>query len=351
MNMQFVKSQSGFLMLKIMIFMIVAGFISVGVMNYFAREDERNLRIENEQKMNAITDAIARFVNGNRRYPCPASFLINPGQPGFGVEDCSLAPGGGRIDDANVPIQVFQGSVPVATLQLPNDYGADAYNSRFSYALSANHMNVVTSNANAGQIIVERYNGSGVLINTLNNVGFVLISHGPEGKGAYRLSGNTGSAAGLPNPPLIPCPNGANANNPSDTNNCSNTSNPSLRTYVDAPYAPKTDINAVNHYDDQIVYTLGLKDTALWAVDPNATNGHADLSLKDGGGNLSVGSVLGPTGDKLTVNGNMYIETNSICAPGASSCNSLQTRKMQSNSEIKSNNITINGSAIGVMYR
>jgi type II secretory pathway pseudopilin PulG len=386
------SQQAGFILVKVAIGMIVAGFLIVAVLNTFSREDERRMRIKNEEKMNVITDALARFVHENGRFPCPASILIDPGEVDFGVEQCAPMPPNsspnGRMyarynsSAVGVTRKVYVGSVPVTTLKLPYHYIVDVYQGRYTYAVSDVQMtSYVPGN---GEVIIRSPTDYIKL-----NADFVLVSHGPDKKGAHNLRNNNSLPGGgdRVGPAALRCqavgsPIGSTNTRSGialDHNNCfeagSSVHLNELMTYIDAPYSPQNDIWDENHYDDQIVYSLGFKDTALWDVRENERSQETDITLKNPATSIGIGGD--PTGNRVFVEGDVEIHSDQNgsttncnddgsepvdledvlddmldpCATNWSFIIDSNTgQSINSQSGITGDNIRVNGDAVGILY-
>jgi prepilin-type N-terminal cleavage/methylation domain-containing protein len=186
-------------MVLLVIGVIVASFVSVmGNRNNIARQRETL------QEMAIIEAALTQFVLQNNRLPCPAMGSISTSNTNFGIETCNGA------DDLSVLVAptptsyssntaawVIGGTVPINTLKLPKSYMFDGWNNRYTYAVSkplaANVSNgSVTAtygwqSNNMGIIKVKDITGA----TRTDQAAYVLISHGPNGFGAWPYNGGT----------------------------------------------------------------------------------------------------------------------------------------------------------------
>jgi prepilin-type N-terminal cleavage/methylation domain-containing protein len=169
-------------------------------------------------KLTIIQQALMSFRTVNNRLPCPASLSIVTNPPSlnssyYGLEAPDLGSCTGAIwgGAANVQPQNFraaknggvntgtaaEGAVPAVTLGLPNDFMYDGWGNRFRYvvdvSLTVSGAFPATPIAPAcGPIIVHDGNGNA----RSNGAIYALISHGPNGHGAYTQNGaivNAGS--------------------------------------------------------------------------------------------------------------------------------------------------------------
>ena len=165
----------------------------------------------------AIKAAIINYVLRNYRLPCPATEGLTPIQPNYGRE-ARIAAG---CDTANlvaitIPIGApaptsFRGVVPWLTLGLSDEGGADGFNRRYSYSVTADATDPAKRTASTlpglqGRLTLHNNIpvslGAAPAGNQLNACSSVvtdkscnlegvamIISHGTNGDGATLLSG------------------------------------------------------------------------------------------------------------------------------------------------------------------
>ena len=216
------NNNQGFTLIEIamvvIIFSMLMNLFGYGLLAY----QKKQKYVETKIRIAAIEKAIDEFLEINARLPCVAPLNLRPGQAGFGAEasgpsaagefNCRFGIGGTLVyQQTNPPVGGAGphwnrvGSVPVRTLNLPDDYIVDAWGSRFTYVVSERQSSEITpgvsmylenSGANNFDIIDQdpnnqRYPG-------FNNFAeYVVISHGEDKKGGPSLSN------GLV--PLVPC--------------------------------------------------------------------------------------------------------------------------------------------------
>jgi hypothetical protein len=156
-----------------------------------------------EHKLERIEEAMQAFMVAQGRRPCPADVRIELGTPHFGVEAGAI-----RVETVNpgigmpiVPVGegslIVAGTIPTKTLQLPDDDAFDGWGPHFlsgvdKRATATSTLKNDPTRNGTGDILIEgSINGPRV-----GNVLYLLISHGPNGHGAFPAQGsrsNTGS--------------------------------------------------------------------------------------------------------------------------------------------------------------
>lgn len=181
---------------------LVLGFgISLGTNAVHSAE-----QVNTQQRMAVLKRALDDFADANGYLPCPADRTLTPfyDVTNFGVASCTPT-GTGIVDQENLGI-VLIGAVPVRTLGLPDSYAADAWNNKFTYAVSTAHgsltaasyrnskgaINIMSGTGTWARILTSEID-RGVVGNTSTDIGdrpnatYVVISHGADGCGAYPI--------------------------------------------------------------------------------------------------------------------------------------------------------------------
>lgn len=207
------SSRRGFSLLELsaslLVIALVAGF---GVqMSLGAIEAAR--RVKTQERLAAIRAALELYAKTQGYLPCPANRQYTPSaDSNFGEE--FGRPGATCVTSAPGVIQVgsgFIGAVPVRSLGLPDNYAADAWDNKFTYAVSSLHVTGPGSYAgNDGTIRVfygDRTGTNYVVTSATNRAAspptispgagatYVVVSHGPDGRGAYPLYGTAVATA------------------------------------------------------------------------------------------------------------------------------------------------------------
>lgn len=230
-----------FSLIEVSIIMMIAGLLISGYVNWIAPAAKSNAFkfIETQQKIKDINDTIEKFVSLNGRLPCPANPTIQWGSV-IGSQLYSAENLSGSICLSNI------GSVPVSVLGLSPDFMLDAWGRKFTYVTASGLCGT------GGCTSATHNNGSALLLNirdtTLpvgNNISssaaFLVISHGPAGRGGFRQSGSqqTGCTS-------------------EEAENCDMTANNIFR------------MGAVTNNFQHIVFYRNKSDLDYLAIDPNA---------------------------------------------------------------------------------
>ncbi|MDL1887973.1 hypothetical protein FBQ96_00030 [Nitrospirales bacterium NOB] len=239
--------------LSLAIILILAGSI-LGISELRAGRTERTL-----DGLKRIEDALIHFVAINGRLPCPANGALDTGienpadpNPQNGVANCTT----------------LVGTVPWQTLGISQDIALESWAQKISYRVSHGptgltrtggaSMSDCDSNqtglgiplpadglcdpVNRDNTSEQFLSGKGLSFDdkgtTTSGVAFVLISHGPTGRGAYLPGGNQ---TALPNA----------ANGPERGNATNDTLIPAQRTFFARGFSdPSVSPDDVNHFDD-----------------------------------------------------------------------------------------------------
>ena len=165
----------------------------------------------------AIKSAIVNYVLRNNRLPCPATEGLTPVQPNYGRE-ARIAAGCDAVNLTAISVPAgapaptsFRGVVPWLTLGLSDEGGADGFNRRYSYTVTADATDPVKRSAGTlpglqGRLTLHNNApatlGAAPTGNQLNACSAVvtdkscnleavamIVSHGANGDGAFQLSG------------------------------------------------------------------------------------------------------------------------------------------------------------------
>jgi hypothetical protein len=201
-----IKQSDGFSLAEMSIVMMIVGMIASSAISVAINSDYSSKRDQTENKLLQIDTALAAYLNINHRLPCPADGTISNSATNFGVESNN----GASPPTCNVNFNngnIWGGVVPVATLQLPNNYMFDGWGNRIDYIVDKQFTiseitNGTTCNTTggatgtcfrdiaAGSITVK--DGASPTHNTrTSSAVYVLLSHGPNGHGAFPQPGST----------------------------------------------------------------------------------------------------------------------------------------------------------------
>ncbi len=195
----------GFTLLELAIVIaIIATLTGMGILaGVNALENARVAQTNN--KIALIERALWAFRVSNDRLPCPASLTLPITSANFGVEGPNTAScidvtaGAATGNFTSTDGFVVEGQVPTKTLGLPDDFAFDGWGNRFRY--SAN-LQLVETNGFSSTPADDTCAGSKITDGTsptnfrTQSAAYALVSHGPNGHGAYTRSGavkNAGS--------------------------------------------------------------------------------------------------------------------------------------------------------------
>lgn len=186
-------AQSGFSMIEVTLVMVIGGILlSIFGSSLLNLMREAKIR-QTEIRINEINEAMRRFAGYNNRIPCPANRLLRPeaasGSPtnaatNYGIEYTSCTAGALTGTDTSGGVRI--GMVPTRTLGLPDEYGYDAWGSRFIYAATQTLTQTSTYDPATAAISVV---GAGSA-----NAAYVIVSVGPDREGGYSVDGTLMSA-------------------------------------------------------------------------------------------------------------------------------------------------------------
>jgi prepilin-type N-terminal cleavage/methylation domain-containing protein len=236
------RERNGFTLIETCIVIIISGLLLAAALKAF------NIYVSNQQieqtkdRLDEIKDALNDYVTTNGYYPCPARIDAAPNTAAFGTAtNCGgAAPAGTSDVDGRGGRKVRIGGLPVRTLALTDTYDLDGWDRRFTYAVTRDMAKDAASfHANEGAIAIQDINGNPVVNGTAH---YALISHGPDGRGAYGAGGGLFAACGASG---------------KDAANCSN----SAAAFVYSE--DRATASGAQHYDDFLLYSQKLPATGL----------------------------------------------------------------------------------------
>lgn len=211
--------------------------------------------ISTKERLATLQEAVEHYIRLNNRLPRPSDRRLRPSDANFGKGTAGADVNGGDY-------QV--GAVPVRDLGLPDAYAADAWGNKFTYGVSTDlaydfyntapgALEVRTGEANGTNYPlsskVRRVAPSSVAqVQYGPGATYVIVSHGPNGAGAYPQNGTA---------PGVPC-GGDN-----EYANCANTNN----VFWDADFNDSK--NSPGYFDDLVVWGSNVSD--MPPVDITAT--------------------------------------------------------------------------------
>ncbi len=204
---QSVPGSAGFTLLELSIVLAIIAIVTGMSVQMGISVIETARLTSTQKKMKTIDDALMQYRTANDRLPCPADLTIKQGAANYGIEGATpgTCTGGSPLANHSAAGATYafataaEGAVPVATLGLPNDFMVDGWGNRFRYAVdvSMTALGAFASTpaaCNYGAITVNDANGG---VRTSSAI-YALVSHGPNGHGAYSQNGgivNSGSSS------------------------------------------------------------------------------------------------------------------------------------------------------------
>lgn len=228
------QEEGGFTLLELAIVMIITGIMislmATALLAYMRRAELQKTL----SRMEVVQEAIERYVDVNGVYPCAASRTLGPENTNFGRAIASGPPGAqcgtvaaaGSGTASNGGVRI--GAIPVRDLNLPDEFIADAWGKKFTYAVTENLATPGSFVANGGRVRIRDTAGNSVVFPN-DSAHYIIVSHGVSGHGAFPITAS--------NNPSTPC--GASL----DSENCNN-NRLFLSTLVNS------DVTGGNFYDD-----------------------------------------------------------------------------------------------------
>jgi type II secretory pathway pseudopilin PulG len=186
-------SIGGYSLISMSLLIVVLGlFAAVGV--GLSKQYGFTKKQDTSQEMIArVEEALTNYRALHGKLPCPARMDLGPTDNGFGVEDCTASSAntvasvpGSRNASARVKI----GSVPVRSLNLPDNAILDGWNRRLVYAVTEHYTVAgVNFDEDAGQIKIVDAQDQDMTPNAPSSVIYAVLSPGADGRGAYSFDG------------------------------------------------------------------------------------------------------------------------------------------------------------------
>jgi type II secretory pathway pseudopilin PulG len=305
---KFITDQKGMTLIDMSIVLLVIGIMAAPMFQAYNIWKIQATRENTQGAQNTSAQAIDNYYFTNDFYPCPADPTLGPQDQGYGEPALDAAGNCALIDPATPTIAT--GALPFKALKIPPAATLDGYRNKLRYVVTLALTQAGTFQANQGMVKVMFNNDCDIntaLVdartqqpnpNPTDNYHFLMLSHGPNGRGAFNENGtlvmqcaNTGTPGG---------PGGFSA----EVENC-NTND----TYVDH-FCENVDV-AGNSYFDDFVYEGYSQDftvpTKIWdtASDPN------NLGSKD----LYLGIGTSTPAHELDVAGNIRATTKNPADP------------------------------------
>lgn len=314
------KSSAGFTAVELCVVIVIFGFMAMFLTDVWSKyEEKRKLDVTLSESLDVSSDTLVEFAGAMQYYPCPADPGLSPADANYGLEArnavtdlCEAA--GDIVQVAGLggePVMI--GALPFRTL-LNEGFGGvfsgymhmDGWGNKLTYAVTRdladpntdlNEYNgaiYLADNATVAAADVAAFPDGYSLVEPEGTLHAILVSHGPNGVGAYMESGDEidGCAVSSAGPPGF-------TNPPDEGENCDRN---------DANFVMGAKSEVAGQFFDDYVQPIRFVSNVLWAV-----NADDDL-IAQTPGNVGVG-VNDPQ-DKLHVAGSVRggdLESDRLC--------------------------------------
>ena len=195
------KHIRGLTLVELSIVMVVlAVMLGFGLQAVTTRslKDNSGITKERIEKVQAAMEQF-RYING--RYPCPADKTLTPGAAGFGEEVVMGAPTTTQYCDTSAGVSnpdsdILVGTIPVKALGLPDEFMADGWGNKLTYAIDREMADydrtLAAYDPTDNGIPILTKTGTGAsddedVTDADNRAGYLLLSNGEDKRGAIPL--------------------------------------------------------------------------------------------------------------------------------------------------------------------
>lgn len=196
----------GFTLIELSISVLIISLIIAGIVTIENQRIRVDKMSELDRKVEAIGAALYRYRLINSKLPCPGNSSLARSNANFGLQADGAAGAcnagasiSSNINSSDGAVSVFGGSVPVRTLGLSDDFAFDPWGRQFTYYVDKNANdpdNWTGIDGTDGLTDTNLLNVQDESGTTLNeDVLAVVISHGPNGHGAFNVAGVRYSAS------------------------------------------------------------------------------------------------------------------------------------------------------------
>ncbi len=192
-------SRQGYTLLELSISLAIIGIVVAALAPAYTQEQLIRRNKELAATLDTIEQAMLSYRLKNDKLPCPAGYTDAAASASYGTSagsagSCTAAASGSCAGAApvlcHITANVVSGAVPVHTLGLPDEMMYDPWGRRITYVVdqrmtAASAFTTYKPKSRTGAIEV-RDEGN---IARNNFTIAILLSHGPNGHGAYTLNG------------------------------------------------------------------------------------------------------------------------------------------------------------------
>lgn len=182
--------RGGFSLVEISIVLVVISVMISGVLPYITESQKTNAANDTASRLEAIELAMLTFRAANGFIPCPSNITaaLNGGTFGAAVASgCATA----NFTDANNAA----GGVPTRDLGLSDEYAFDGWGRRMTYHVTRT-LTGAGYGAGTGALTVNDASGAA----RTTAAAYAVVSHGPNGHGAYLRAGTSRFSFGATDP-------------------------------------------------------------------------------------------------------------------------------------------------------
>lgn len=177
-----INIKRAFSLIELSIIVAVIGIITFPMVEYVSALDRLNSYKETRVKIRTISDALTIYYQSNNEsLPVPAN-------PNLSLND----PNAYKISSSPLTVNaeggdLYYGAIPVHDLGLSSEYLLDGFGNKFSYYIT---QNLTNTGGNRGTIRVKNFDLNG---SENDSAGYVIVSHGHDGDGAFNRNGQQNS--------------------------------------------------------------------------------------------------------------------------------------------------------------
>ncbi|MBF0422648.1 MAG: type II secretion system protein [Magnetococcales bacterium] len=169
---------SGFTLTEMAMVILLMGIVASIGLTYFNANMRHAAYSITKKRTETIKDALVAYLRQNNKLPCPALYTALDGK---------------AQANCNASYAASFGIVPWADLNLPRDAVLDGWENLISYHVSTQSVDwttaAISKGNDPGDLTVTHKDASGNNPVSQGNIVLVLVSHGPNGQGAYTVKG------------------------------------------------------------------------------------------------------------------------------------------------------------------
>lgn len=180
------SQEEGSALVLIMVLLVVASMVAATILQQNRRDTFWNPKVETQRKMERAIAALEAYQRTYKQLPCvaPRDAAQGDSDHGEALPNCTpMDPYDTSTERVDIGggVYVRIGALPYRTLLLQEDAGEDAWGNKLLYAVSERLIDPSLYMTSTGGIHVDKPSGS-----VTSTAAFVILSHGADGKGAYR---------------------------------------------------------------------------------------------------------------------------------------------------------------------